>query len=474
MTELYDQIDAIFHPKNIAFVGIPLSNPSHWTRTFWNSIRIFNFEGGLYPVNPRGGELDGHKVYTSLDEAPGNIDYAIVTVAARTAPAIVKKCAARGIKAIHICTAGFAETGEKVVAGLQDEIAKIAHDTGIRVIGPNCMGLYSPESRISWGIDFSREQGHVGLISQSGSNANIFIHEANWRGVRFSKVVSFGNACDLNESDFLEYMIDDPQTSIIALYLEGVKDGARLFRLMKKASQKKPVVLLKLGMGTAGARATATHTASLAGNNTIWDAFCRQINIMRPSNIQQMVDLLVTLSFVPDPGGRNVAIIGGGGGATVLSADEFESRGFHLPLLPVHLQEELLSFSQAEGNMLNNPIDISQSMNTPGSIERAIKLLMDWKDVAFCVSFFCPSQLSEASFMNALDRKLPINTSMAATDKPIVTILEEGRLPDRSNAIYQLRQSIVQSGRAVYYRFADAADALKMVIDYNEHKPAKR
>jgi len=470
MTVLYDQIDAIFHPKSIAFVGIPLSNPLHWTRTFWNSVRIFNFTGELFAVNPRGGELDGHRVYTSLDEIPVSVDYAIGTVAARTAPDIVRKCAGKGIKAIHLCTAGFAETGQKEVAGLQEEITGISRNTGIRVIGPNCMGLYCPESRISWDTDFSREPGHVGLISQSGSNANIIIREANWRGIRFSKAVSYGNASDLNESDFLEYMMDDPQTEIIALYLEGVKDGKRFFRLMKQAAGKKPVVLLKVGYGTAGARATATHTASLAGNDAIWDAFCRQANVLRPRNMGQLVDLLVTLSIVPDPGGRNVAIIGGGGGATVLSTDEFERRGFHLPLLPDHLRQELLSFSQAEGNMLNNPIDLSQNMANTGSMERAIGLLMGWKDIDFCATFFCPSQMSSHAFTYLDDNSLTgLNTGTKPV-KPIIAILEDGILPDRSNFLYRLRQALVQAGRAVYYRFSDAADALKMVIDYNERR----
>jgi acyl-CoA synthetase (NDP forming) len=479
MTKLYDQIDAIFHPGSIAFVGIPLSNPFHWTRTFWNSPRIFNFEGELYPVNPRGGELDGHKVYTSLDEVPPGVDYAIGTVSARIAPEIVRKCADKGIKAIHLCTAGFDETGEKSAAGLQEEIAGIARRTGIRIIGPNCMGLYCPEARISWDVDFPREPGHVGLISQSGSNGNIIVREAGWRGVRFSKVVSFGNACDLNESDFLEYMIDDPQTKIIALYLEGVKDGARLFRLMKKASQKKPVVLLKVGVGTAGARATATHTASLAGDDAVWEAFCRQVNVMRPQNMAQLVDLLVTLSYIPAPKGRNVAIIGGGGGATVLITDEFERRGFHLPSLPDRLKKELLSFSQAEGNMLNNPIDLSQSMGTPGSMERAIKLLTDWEDIDFCVSFFCPSQISggHVTFMLQTfmqQNNAAISHSKEAFRRPIVSVIEEGLLPERSNLVYEIRRSITKSGRAVYHRFTDAADALKMVIDYNERKLAKK
>ena len=168
MEVLYKQLDAIFHPRNIAFVGIKISDTTstHWTRTFWAAERAFQFKGELYPVNPHGGELDGCRVYTSLDEIPGEVDYVIGTVPAHVAPDIVRQCAARGVKAIHFCTAGFAETGEKDVTGLQEEIAGIARETGIRVIGPNCMGIYCPESGLSFDSDFPKEPGHVGLISQ--------------------------------------------------------------------------------------------------------------------------------------------------------------------------------------------------------------------------------------------------------------------------------------------------------------------
>jgi len=468
MPKLYDQIDCIFHPKSIAFIGITTSDPTHWTRTFWEAALAFKFNGGLYPVNPRGGEIDGHKVYTSIDQIPYAVDYAIGTVSARMAPEIVKQCAARGIKAIQFCTAGFAEIGDAAMARLQEEIVDISRRTGIRVIGPNCMGIYCPESRVSFDMDFPRESGYIGFISQSGGNTDFLIREAGWRGVRFSKVVSFGNACDLNESDFLEYMMDDPQTKIIAMYLEGVKDGRRFLHLLQKASSKKTVVILKGGYGEAGARATATHTASLAGNDSIWDALCRQMNIIRPRNIEQLADILVTLTYMPEPGGRNMVLIGPGGGATVLLTDEFERRGFRLPQLPDDLRKELLSFSQAEGNMLSNPVDFSQSMGNPGTLVRAIKLLTEWKEIDFCVSFFRPSQCPPGAFAQMLRGGLSINEALEISRKPVCFICEDGVLPERSSIMYQLRQGIVKSGKALYYRFTDAADALKLVQDYND------
>ena len=470
MTDLYNNLEAIFHPRSIAFVGIITSNPFHWTRTFWDAARKLNFKGNIYPVNPKGGEIDGHIVYTNLEDLPAGVDYAICTVAARTAPEIVRQCAARGVKAIHLCTAGFAETGEADVAGLQKEISETARRTGIRVIGPNCMGLYCPKSRVSWDADFPPESGSVGLISQSGSNANTLIREAAQRGIRFSKAVSFGNACDLNECDFLEYMMEDPETKIIALYLEGISDGSRFFKLIKQISGKKPVVLIKGGYGSGGARATATHTASLAGSNAMWDTFCRQMNVMRVTNIQQLVDLLVALTFVPGISGRNAALIGVGGGATVIITDEFERRGFNLPALPHHLFKELLSFSQAEGNMLHNPIDFSQSMHLPGALHRAIKLLTDWDDIDFCVSFFSTGPMSEAHIPSILGMDILTKVGEVKTAKPLISIFEEGLTPSRNDLIFKLRQKVSQASKPVFYRFGDAADALKAVIDYNQRR----
>lgn len=470
MSELYKQIDAIFHPSSIAFVGISLSAPQHWTRSFWESQRSFDYKGGLYPVNPRGGYLDGYKVYTSVDELPDGTDYAIGTVAAEIAPDIVRKCAKRGIKAIHFCTAGFAETGEEDVAGLQQEITRLSRSTGVRIIGPNCMGLYCPESRISFDEDFPRESGHVGIISQSGGNADYVIREAGWRGVRFSKAVSFGNACDLNECDFFEYMIDDPQTAIIALYLEGVKDGQRFLRLLRRACSEKTVILVKGGRGMAGSRAAATHTASLSGNNATWDTLCRQFNLISPVNAEQLVDVLVTLTFIPDPGGRNILLTGPGGGASVLLTDEFESRGFHLPALPASLRKKLLQQLQQQGNMLQNPVDFSQNMATWDKVVSAIKLLTGWNEINFCVSFFRPSQCSPVAYEHMVSGEMFINKALEVSSKPVVFICEDGVVPERSKLMYQLRQSVIQSHKAVYYRFSDAAEALKIVIEYNERR----
>jgi acyl-CoA synthetase (NDP forming) len=463
-------MDAIFHPRSVAFVGISISNPFHWTRTFWDSCREFQFQGPLYPVNPSGGDLNGCKVYKSLDEIPGDVDYAIGTVSASVAPDIVRACARKGVKAIHFCTAGFGETGEADAAGLQQELVSLSKETGIRIIGPNCMGIYCPESRLSFDTGFDKRPGGVGLISQSGGNSIYIIRDAAWRGVLFSKAVSYGNACDLNECDFLEYMIEDPATKIIAIYLEGVRDGPRFLRLIKKASAAKPVVLLKAGLGEAGARATATHTASLAGDDAVWEALCRQFNLIRPKNVEEMVDVLVTLSFMPEPGGRNAVLIGMGGGASVLLTDEFERRGFRLPVLPDDIRRKLMGFTQLAGNMLRNPIDYSQDMIGSDKLIRAVETLTEWEEADFCIGFFRPSQLPPSVWNVMLRWGKFIFKAYAGSRKPVAFVCDSAILPERHALIFEMLQDFVDAGIAVYYSYPGSAEALRLVTEYNERR----
>lgn len=470
MSDIFTKLDALFHPKSIAFVGVSLSNPNKWTNTFWNSIREFKYEGQLYPVNPAGGELDGYKVYRTLEEVPGRVDYVIGTVPASAAPDIMRQSVRKNVSVVHFCTAGFAETGEEDVAGLQQELTRLARETGVRVIGPNCMGIYCPESRVTFDDGFAREAGTVGFISQSGGNTFYLCREAGWRGVRFSKVVSFGNACDLNESDFLEYMIDDPQTQIIGLYLESVKDGRRFLNLIREASKTKPVVLTKGGIGEAGARAAFTHTASLAGNDNVWNTLCRQFNLIRPKNMETMVDVLVTLYFMPDPGGRNFVMIGPGGGASVLFADEFERLGFRLPPLPENLRQKLLSFIRPEGRMLRNPIDVSDSIGDEQDLSRAIDVLTQWDEINFCVGFYRPSQVPIDSSAFKLQAFGDFYKAFQKAHKPMAYICESGVVPERHNVIFNIMQKFVASGIPLYYTFTGAADAISKVVEYNERR----
>ncbi len=469
----YDNLEPLFHPRSVALVGITVTNPEHWTRTFLDSLLEFRFEGPIYLVNPRGGEVEGLKVYPRLEDVPDVIDYVISTIPAQAAPGLVEACAAKGVKAVHFCTAGFSETGEEEGARLEAELAEISRRRGVRIIGPNCMGIYCPESRLSFDPGFPKEGGAVAFISQSGGNAINLVRQAAWRGIRFSKVISYGNACDLNESDFLEQLAADPGTKIIALYIEGVKEGKRLRQVLGKAAEEKVVILLKAGATEGGARAAAGHTGALAGSEVTWDALCRQLGIIRVHSLEEMADILVTLLFLPLPRGRNVALVGAGGGASVLITDEFEKRGLRVPPFPQEIRGRIREFTPAAGNILRNPIDYSQTITETEKLVETIRIVSRWEGVDFLVGFVRPGQAPRGARGRELQMVQGMLEGRRLASKPMAIVLEPSILPGEEKEIFSFSQKLVSSRLAVYYSFAAAANAISSVLSYNESQPGK-
>ena len=464
-------MDFLFHPDSIALVGITTTQPQHWTRTFLEGLIEMEFDRPLYLVNPKGGEIKGRKVHTSLKDVPGNIDYVIGLVNARIAPKLVEECAEKKVRAIHFCTAGFSETGEESRIKLESELTEVARRNGIRVIGPNCMGIYCPKSRLSFSPAFPKESGPVGVISQSGGNSIYLVRQAALRGVRFSKVVSYGNACDIDESDLLEYLAHDVDTKIIALYIEGIKDGRRFRKALEEATNEKTVVLLKGGTTEGGARAVAGHTASLAGSRATWDALCKQLGIISVSSLEEMIDVLVTLLFLPLPGGRNALLFGAGGGASVLIADQFESRGFRVPPIPPEMVAQISEFTPIAGNILRNPIDYSQAMTNIEGVIKTFAILSRWEGADFFVMFirigqFTGSRISDHQLGYLLMSRFPIKQGQLP--KPVVMVIEPSIIPEEAEAIMAAICNSILSGLPVYYSFATAANAINLVLNHSE------
>ncbi|HJX69021.1 MAG TPA: CoA-binding protein [Dehalococcoidia bacterium] len=468
-------LDFLFHPNSLALVGITTSETWHWTLTFLEGLLEIGFDRPLYLVNPKGGQIKGHKIHTSLKEVPGNIDYVIGLVNAQIAPGLVEECAEKGLRAIHFCTAGFSETGEQERVQLESQLAEVARRKGIRIIGPNCMGIYCPQSRLSFSPAFPKESGPVGVISQSGGNSIYLVRQAALRGVRFSKVISYGNACDINENDLLEYLASDPDTRIIALYIEGIKDGKRFRTAMEQATKEKTVILLKGGATEGGARAASGHTAALAGSRTTWDALCKQLGIISVTSIEELIDVLVTLLFLPLPRGKNAVLFGAGGGASVLIADEFESRGLRVPPLPPELIAQIREFTPIAGNILRNPVDYSQAMLNYEGVVKTFNILSRWEGTDFLVSFvrtgqFTTSRISE-DHLNLLMSRFSIKQGLLP--KPVAMVLEPSILPNEAEAILAAIRGCISSGLPVYYSFAAAANAINLVLNHAERLPRR-
>jgi acyl-CoA synthetase (NDP forming) len=468
-----ENLQSLFYPSSIALAGITVDNPQHWTRTFLDSLLEFQFEGPLYLVNPKGGEIRGIKVYRRFMDIPQTVDYVISTVPAKAAPGLIEECAQKGVKAVHFCTAGFSETGEEDGVRLEAQLADLSRRTGIRIIGPNCMGIYCPQSRMSFDTDFPKEGGPVGFISQSGGNTSGLIKRVMSRGIRFSKVISYGNACDLNESDFLEYLTADSETRIIGLYVEGIKDGTRFRQALHKAAKEKAIILLKGGTTEGGVRAAASHTGSLAGSEVIWDSLCKQLGIIRVHSLEEFADSLVTVRFMSDPRGRRVALIGAGGGSSVLIADEFERSGLKVPPLPQEMRNQIREFTPLAGNILRNPIDYSQNMMEPEKMLKTVRIISQWEGIDFLIWFLNLAwvPLSEMERMHKIIDGI-LAESRAAL-KPVAIVDQTDASPEQVKKTYSFVQKCVSSELPIYYSFASAANAINLVLKHNEKRFGK-
>ena len=461
--------DVLFRPRSVALVGITTSNPEHWTRGFLEGYLKLDFpsQGKLYLVNPRGGIVEGLKVYESIRDIPDTLDFVVGLVPSRSASQLIEEAAAKGVRFIHFCTAGFSEIADEEGKRMEAELLRTARKHKVRIIGPNCLGIYCPESRMSFSELFPPESGPVAFISQSGGNSNYLIRQAALRGVRFSKAISFGNACDLNESDFLEYLADDPKTKVIAMYIEGLRDGGRFHRALKYAAEKKPVVILKGGTTTAGARAVMGHTSSLAGSHDIWESACRQVGAIQVLNLEEMIDVLVTLMLLPVPAGRRVLLFGGGGGASVIVADTFERHGMVVPRVPKAVINELREFSQDAGNFFSNPIDYSQSMD-PANVKRALEILMRWGEFDFIVNFVVPGQSTRVGRFRDFSFKLD-NIS-----KPVALVIQPSFESEESSTMLHQISTCVAANWPVYLSFNGAAKAIDLVLTYHERRSSRR
>jgi acyl-CoA synthetase (NDP forming) len=314
----------------------------------------------LYPVNPKMSEVQGLRCYPSVLDCPDPVDHVICQIPRVSVSELVDQCVEKGVRSIHFFTAGFSESRDDEMAAVEREIVLKARAGGVRLLGPNCMGLYSPADQLTFMPGFPREPGAVFMLSQSGSNAGDIVHGLAARGVRFSKGVSYGNGADLRAHDFLDYAAWDPETQIVVAYIEGVRDGRRFFAALRRCAEHKPTIVLKGGHTAAGARAADSHTASLAGSIEVFDAVCRQAGAMRAATMAELHDLVIALTTgLREVRGRGVALIGIGGGFAVLSSDAIAEAGLDVPPLPKAVQEQLREFLPVAGTSVRNPVDAS-------------------------------------------------------------------------------------------------------------------
>jgi len=368
------ELDSMFYPKSVAVVGAS-ANPVGWGGTgFLRRLKEVGFPGNLYPVNPNATEVQGLKAYPDVSSIPRHVDLVIIAIPAPGVPDVLEDCIVAGVKNVHIFTSGFGETGEEEGQELGEKTREIIQRGGLNVIGPNCMGLYVPASRLAaWGTK-PVGTGHVAFLSQSGGHAELLTGYAQGLGVYFSKVISYGNAYGLQALDLLEYLADDPDTSIITVYLEGIRDGNKVTRLVREINRTKPVIVWKGGLTDSGSRAVASHTGSLAGEERVWEAFFAQTGAVKANSLEEIIDIVLPFLYMSPPRGNRVLLLGGGGGNSVALADICSREGLEVPHLTESTRRELNSFIRLAGNSTRNPLDVWQVQGDVDQFRRAIEL----------------------------------------------------------------------------------------------------
>ena len=435
-------------------------------------LRKLDFKGKIYPINPNSEEVLGIRAYPSISDAPPPVDYAISNISAPLVPQLAEDCVASGVRVLQLFTAGFSETGEEEGIRLEEELADIARRGNMRIIGPNCLGVYCPKTGLAFsGVDFPRESGPVAFISQSGGNAGEMASIGCLRGIHFSKVISYGNACDLNETDFIDYFARDSDTAIITAYIEGVKNGPGFIKALREATRTKPVIMLKGGRTESGNRTVASHTNSLAGASTTWNALCKQFGVIQVNNLNELVDLLLAFLYVSVPKGRNVGIIGIGGGTSVQAADDCNAVGLFVPPLPQETRAELKKFTPKAGTSINNPID-SSMMFSPEECYRTIKITAACPSIDLLILYLLLDwPLRDSEGLNMVDAVIDSMISAGkATEKPIAIVLNSSGALPAWQGVLQLQEKCLQAGFPVFNTVGGAALAISRFIQYQENR----
>ena len=347
---------ALFAPETIAVVGASTTS-SIIANTFIRRMKAYGYAGEIYPIHPKAEEIEGLKAYPSLGETPKPVDYAYIATRADRIPPLIG--AAKGnVKFAQVISSGFREVEEGIA--LEAELLAQAREAGCRLIGPNCLGIYSPRGGVTFPVDAPKELGRVGVVTQSGGLGTDIIKRGQWRGLRFSGFVTAGNCADISPADLLEFYLEDPQTSVIGFYLEDIGDGRRFFDLLRNASTPKPLVLMKGGRSELGRMAAASHTGALADNMAAWNALCAQTPTVIVDTVDQFVNALLALQQLtvrPERPTKKVVLFGNGGGTSVLATDFFAARGLEVTPFPAHTRQTLGALGLPPGTSVANPID---------------------------------------------------------------------------------------------------------------------
>jgi acetate---CoA ligase (ADP-forming) len=445
-----------FAPQGVAVVGAS-QNPTKLGYGLARNLIQCNYQGVVHFINPKGGILLGHPIYSHIADVPDPVDLAILLIPAPAVPQALRECGERGIRAAIIASGGFRETDDKGAA-LEDDCLRIAFNNGMRLLGPNCIGLL--DTHLPLDATFlpppGPTPGDVAFISHSGAICAAVIDWARGQGFGLSRLVSLGNQVDVNETDVLAAVAADRFTQVLTLYLEGVSDGRRFVEEARKVSIRKPVIALKVGRYASGQRAVASHTGALAGHENAFNAAFRSAGVIRADSSEEMFDWARALAWCPPPKGRAVAVLTNAGGPGVTAADALETHGLTLSVLTEKTHQALQDILPPAAS-LHNPVDMLASAS-PDQYAASLQILLDDPEVHGVMVILPPPPMYTAGAV--AKTLIPV---IHAAEKPVVVALMGERLIQE--AVEHFR-----AARVPEYRFPErAASALAILAQRAEY-----
>ena len=447
-------LNFFFKPKSIAVIGAS-NNPLKLGYEVFKNLR--KYQGKIYPVNVREKVVQGVKAYKNIININDDIDLAIIVIPKQFVEKALIECGEAGVKGVVIITGGFGETGGE---GKEEEekLLEIAGKYGVRIIGPNCVGIMDTWSRLNATFIMNARKGSIAFISQSGALAAGIIYKTLREKIGFSKFISVGNMVDIGFSELLEYLSEDPETKAITLYMEGLKKGREFLYAATEASTKKPIIVLKAGKSSAGARAIVSHTGSLAGSHTIYKAAFKQAGVIVAENIDEMLSMARVFTQ-PLPKKCSVAVMTNAGGPGVLVSDEIDSRGVKLAELSSTTISELKSFLPSIAS-IKNPVDMVASARGK-DYYRALKTLLQDINVGLVVAVCVVPTF--AGMTRTEHAEGIISVLEEHYEKPVITLFMAGDVSEDANKM------LGEKGIPVYERPEDAAAAVKALCIYKEY-----
>lgn len=431
-----DQIHALLHPTSIAVIGAS-NNSEKIGYAVVHNLKESGYQGKVYPINPSSEEIQGLKTYQKVKDVPGAVDAAIIVVPAKHVLDVTKDCGEKGVKVLLVITSGFSEVGRE---DLEEKLVKTAKQYGMRVLGPNIVGVLSNAENMNASFaGFLPYPGEASLISQSGALLVALDAATYTRGIGFNEMVSIGNMSDIQFSDLIELMGQDEATKCISLYIESINDGRRFIDTCRKI--RKPILALKAGTSKRGAAAAASHTGSLTGATKVYDAAFEMAGVIQASDVNNLFDRTLALTLQPSMQGDNLVILTNGGGVGVLAADAAERFGIPATEIPQDLQEGLKNYIPDYGSA-KNPVDMTGMANTD-RFYHAAKLTFSHPWVDGLTILICETELLDlVEIVKGIHRAVE---ETGIKDKPITVALVGG---DRS---VKARNWIIEHGIPAYY-----------------------